>query len=179
MIGTSAGGLKALKTIVSELPDDFTIPVIIVQHLNPQSDGFLAHYLNQLTQLTVKEVDAGEPILQKHIYIAPANYHVLVEKNESLSLTVSEKVNFARPSIDVLFESAADVFGNMLAGVLLTGANHDGSAGMKRIHELGGYTLAQHPDTAEVNVMPLSAIQLGIVDKVLHLNEFATELSSL
>jgi len=179
VIGTSAGGLKALKVILENLPDSFYLPIIIVQHLNPQSDGFLAQYLNQHSGLNVKEAESGEPIIQKHVYIAPANYHLLVEKNRTLSLTVSEKVNYARPSIDLLFESAAEVFLHCLIGILLTGANDDGSRGIAKINHFGGLTIAQNPESAEVNMMPVSAIKTGKVDIVLHLEEIPAMLASL
>lgn len=179
VIGTSAGGLKALKSLISALPTQFCLPVIVVQHLNPQSDGFMAQYLNQHSHLNVKEADSGEPIRPRHVYIAPANYHLLIEKDETLSLSVSEKVNYARPSIDVLFESAAEVYLECLIGLVLTGANDDGSKGIKKIHSLGGFTIAQSPESAEVPVMPQSAINTGCIDMVVDLNEIPDLLGSL
>jgi len=179
VIGTSAGGLKALKTLITALPSGFCLPIIVVQHLNPQSDGFMAHYLNQLSHMNVKEADSGEPIRSNHVYIAPANYHLLVEKDETLSLTVSEKVSYARPSIDILFESAAEVYLQCLIGIILTGANDDGSNGIIKIHSLGGLTIAQHPESAEVPIMPQSAINTGKVEMILHLEEIPKMLGEL
>ncbi|PKP53615.1 MAG: chemotaxis protein CheB [Bacteroidetes bacterium HGW-Bacteroidetes-1] len=179
VIGTSAGGFKALKTIITELPQSFCLPIIIVQHLSPQSDGFMAQYFNQISHLQVKEADSGEPIRPNHVYIAPANYHLLIEKDETLSLTVDEKVNYARPSIDVMFESAAMTFQNRLVAIILTGANDDGTKGICTIKRLGGLTIAQSPETAEVGVMPKAAIEAGCVDLILGLEEIAKLLSTL
>lgn len=179
VIGTSAGGLRALKELFAALSADFAIPILVVQHLSPQSDGFMAHYLNQLSSLNIKEADAGELLQPNHAYIAPANYHLLVEKDYSLSLTVSEKVSYARPSIDVLFESAAEVFLHQLVGIVLTGANDDGAEGITRIHQLGGLTIAQNPAEAEVATMPNAAIATGEVELILNISEIIKLLNSL
>lgn len=179
VIGTSAGGLRALKCIIEKLPAQFDIPILIVQHLSPQSGSFLPNYLGQFTHLQVKEAEPNEPILNGYVYIAPANYHLLVEKDKKLSLTVDEKVNFSRPSIDLLFESAAEAFLDQLLAILLTGANNDGANGIIRIHQLGGTTIAQHPESAEVKTMPQSAIETGNIDWVLHLNEISVFLSQM
>ncbi len=178
-IGTSAGGLKALKNIISSLPPEFNLPIFIVQHLGPQASNFLATYLNQFTHLMVKEAEPNEAICRGYVYVAPANYHLMVEKDKRLSLTVDEKVNFSRPSIDLLFESAAEAYLDSLLGILLTGANNDGSNGIGHIHKLGGTTIAQHPLSAEVNIMPQQAIETGAVDWVLHLDEISLFLSKL
>jgi two-component system chemotaxis response regulator CheB len=127
----------------------------------------------------VKEADQNEFVQRGHVYIAPANYHLLVERDRSLSLSIDEKVCYSRPSIDVLFETAADVYRAALIGVLLTGANHDGTAGLKKIKQRGGLTIAQDPATAEVATMPHSAIQKQVVDKVLSLGEIASCLAQL
>jgi len=179
VIGTSAGGLKALKTIILNLPHGFCLPILIVQHMSARSDGFMAHYFNQLSHLNVKEADPGEPIRPNHVYIAPANYHMLVEKNFTISLTVSEKVSFARPSVDVLFESAAYALKDQLIGVLLTGANNDGAKGIETIHQAGGLTVVQNPATAEVGIMPAAAIETGCADKILELEEIAGFLAEV
>lgn len=179
VIGASAGGLKALKTIILALPESFCVPLLIVQHMSPSSDSFMAHYFNQLSFLHVKEADSQEPIRPSHVYIAPPNYHMLVEKDKTISLSVESKVSYARPSIDVLFESAARVFKNRLIGVILTGANDDGSKGIKVIKELGGLTMAQAPETAESAVMPQAAIDTNCVDLVLNLDEMNQMFQSL
>lgn len=179
VIGTSAGGLGALRRLIEALDDSFRLPIFIVQHLSPQSDSFLPLYLGQFTKLTVKEADPHEPIQPGHIYTAPPNYHMLIEKNGLILLSVDEKVNFARPSIDVLFESAAWAFQESLIGILLTGANNDGARGMCIIQSFGGITIAQLPEEAEVAVMPSSAINLGCASMILNISEIAKYLNNI
>lgn len=179
VIGSSAGGLQALKTIISGLSMAFVNPIIITQHLSPSSDNYLVHFLNQFTHLTVKEADEKELISKGFVYVAPPNFHLLVEEDFTLSLNVEEKVNFARPSIDVLFETAAEAYKNQLIGIILTGANHDGAKGIARIKQKGGYTIAQNPKTAEVPTMPQSAIDTGFVDKVIELDAIPLLLNDL
>lgn len=179
VIGTSAGGLKALKQLMEALNPRFQLPTLIVQHLSPQSEGFLPRYLDQFTHLKVKEADPYEPILPGHAYTAPPNYHMVVEKGEMILLSVDEKVNFSRPSIDLLFESAAWVYQRQLIGILLTGANNDGTHGMCVIKTLGGLTIAQSPHEAEVPMMPESAISAGCAARVLNLTEIANTLNGL
>lgn len=145
VIGVSAGGLSALNRILPDLPSDFTLAVIIVQHMHTTGDNFLSSYLNDKCNLNVKEVDDKESILKNTIYIAPPNYHLLVEADRTFSLSIDEPVNYARPSIDVLFETAADVYTTNLIGVILTGANTDGSHGLKRIKASGGLSVVQDP----------------------------------
>ena len=120
VMGVSAGGLGALKTILPALPAHFLVPVIIVQHRNERADDFLADYLNQLSKLTVREAEDKEPIRHGHVYLAPGGYHLLVEKDKSFSLSADARVNYSCPSVDVLFESAADAFGEAVIGVVLT-----------------------------------------------------------
>lgn len=179
VIGSSAGGLQALKTIISGLKTEFDTPVIITQHLSPSSDNYLVHFLDQFTHLTVKEADEKEIISRGHVYIAPPNFHLLVEEDFTLSLNVEEKVNFARPSIDVLFETAAEAYKNQLIGIILTGANHDGAKGIAQIKRKGGYTIAQNPKTAESPTMPQTAINAGFVDQVLDLEEIPLLLNEI
>ncbi|MCJ7616258.1 MAG: chemotaxis protein CheB, partial [Desulfobacterales bacterium] len=116
VIGVSSGGMITLDKILRHLPSDFALSIIIVQHQHPDSDDFLAKFLDARCSLTVKEADEKEIIMPGKIYIAPPNYHLLVEENKTLSLSTNKHVNFARPSIDVLFETAADVFGEKLVG---------------------------------------------------------------
>ena len=158
VIGVSSGGMSALKIIFSALPADFSLPIIIVQHVGPHSDSQWIKILNSQSLLQIKEADEKEKIQKGIIYIAPPNYHLLIEKNKTLSLTIDERVNFARPSIDVLFESAAEAYKNKLIGVILTGANHDGAKGLKSIKYYGGLAIIQDPETAESAYMPRSAI---------------------
>lgn len=179
VIGVSAGGLKALSTICSFLPADFPLSIIVVQHMHPNSDNFLAHHLNEICPVKVKQADEKERIESGVIYIAPPNYHLLIEEDKAFSLTVDAPVNFARPSIDVLFESAADVYGGYLIGIILTGANDDGSRGLKKIKESGGLTIVQDPKTAEAAAMPQAARAAAKPDHVLPLEEIGGYLKLL
>ena len=171
VIGVSAGGLKALSTIFSHLPAKFPFSVIVVQHTHPTSDDFLARHLNEVCRLKVKQADEKERIVSGVIYIAPPNYHLLIEEDKTFSLTVDAPVNFARPSIDVLFESAADAYKKNLIGIILTGGNDDGSRGLKSIRESGGLAIVQDPKTAEVEAMPLAALAAASPDYVLSLEK--------
>ncbi|MEI6420815.1 MAG: chemotaxis protein CheB [Lentisphaerota bacterium] len=179
-IGASAGGFTALKTILSKLKGDLSATVLIVQHTSPNSGDYMSKHLDSMSKLKVKEAEEKEKLKPGTAYIAPPNYHLLVEYDETLSLSVDERVNFSRPSIDVLFESASDVFGNALIGIVLTGASGDGSAGLKRIKDAGGLTVVQDPRTAEVSTMPEAAIAaVGKPDHVLSLEDIAKLLNRI
>jgi two-component system chemotaxis response regulator CheB len=167
VIGTSIGGLKALQELLAPLPDDFALPIIVVQHRPPAPNDFFTFSLNEACQLTVKEAEEKEPVKPGVVYLAPANYHLLVEADKTLSLSIDAKVYYSRPSIDVLFETASEVYRSGLIGVILTGANDDGTIGLKKIKEKGGLAIVQDPTTAEVETMPLSAIRTNSVDKIL------------
>jgi len=169
VIGTSSGGINALKFLFSALPIDFSIPIIIVQHISPRSDNQWIKLLNINSKLYLKEADEKEKIEHGKVYIAPPNYHLLIERDKTFSLTIDERVNYARPSIDVLFESAAEAYKNKLIGVILTGSNNDGTNGLKRIKEYGGLTIVQDPATAESSYMPASAIAVVQMDYILTL----------
>lgn len=173
VIGVSSGGLNALQTIFSALPTNFSIPIIIVQHLGAHSDSQWIKLLNEKSLLEIKEADEKEKIETGKVYIAPPNYHLLVEKDKTFSLTIDERVNFARPSIDVLFESAAEAYQNKLIGIVLTGANNDGTKGIKRIKECGGLIIIQDPKTAASGYMPKSAIAATDPDYIGSLEEIA------
>ncbi len=179
VIGTSLGGMEALKTILTQLPSDFQAPILVVQHLNPHSDSFLAKYLDNLCNILVKEADEKERVVSGCVYIAPPNYHLMVEKDSYLTLSVDEKVNYARPSIDVLFESAADVYSDKLIGVILTGANSDGALGLKYIKNKGGLAIVQDPETAEASIMPSAAIKMSHVDYIVPLAHIGQLLNRL
>jgi len=173
VMGVSSGGLSALKTLFSRLPKDFNTPIIIVQHINPLSENLWIKLLNDKSNLEIKEADEKESIEPGKVYIAPPNYHLLIEKNKTFTLTVDERINFARPSIDVLFESAADAYRNKLIGIVLTGSNNDGTDGIKRIQEYGGLVVIQDPKTAESAYMPASAMAAVQPDYVLPLESIA------
>jgi two-component system chemotaxis response regulator CheB len=179
VIGSSAGGLNALKRLFNGLRKGFNLPVIIVQHISPDSDNYLIHILNDMNKLKVKEADEKESPMPGTAYIAPPNYHLLVEPDHSFTLTVDERVNYARPSIDVLFETAAEAYRDRLIGIILTGANSDGSRGLKRIKDLCGLTVVQDPETAEVDSMPRAAMLATNVDHLLPLEEIAILLNNL
>ncbi|POR47653.1 CheB methylesterase [Paraburkholderia eburnea] len=170
VIGASAGGVDVLGQILPMLPAHFGAAVLIVLHLPPASPSFLAHALSARCALPVAEPDAGEPIVGGRIYVAPPDYHMLVEsapgsagRDARIALSIGGPVRYSRPSIDVLMESAADVYGARLLGVLLSGANDDGARGLAAIHGAGGTTWAQAPDTAAAPRMPEAAIALNAV----------------
>ncbi|MFH1025161.1 MAG: chemotaxis protein CheB [Nitrospirota bacterium] len=172
-IGASLGGLEALKTICSGISEGFPLPVVIVQHRSAYRDGkLLCQILQEHSRLPVGEVEDKEAILGGRIYIAPSDYHLLIEKG-SFALSIEAPVEYARPAIDVMFESAADVYGDKTIGVVLTGANEDGASGVKRIKEKGGMVIVQDPATAESPVMPKAAIAAAKVDYILPLSEIA------
>lgn len=179
VIGTSAGGMDALKNIFRDLKNNFRLPILIVQHISPDSINYLSEYLKKFTELNVKEADEKEKIVGGNVYIAPPNYHMLVELDESISFTVEPRVSYARPSIDVLFESAAYCYRERLIGVILTGANFDGAQGMKLISEEGGFTIIQNPKEAEVDSMPNAAIKSCKADFIGNLNEIVDKLHQL
>jgi two-component system chemotaxis response regulator CheB len=167
VIGCSAGGLEVLCKILPELPADFPWSVVVVSHTTADSTGLLAEVLRGCCRLPVADARDKAEVLHSAIHVAPAGYHLLIEKNKRFALTVDAKVCNSRPSIDVLFESAAEAFADRLVGVLLTGANEDGCRGMMAIKAEGGVTIAQCPATAFVDTMPQSAIKAGAVDHVL------------
>ncbi|PKG82475.1 chemotaxis protein CheB [Colwellia sp. 75C3] len=185
VIGVSAGGFQALKHILPRFPKNFPLSVIIVQHRGEavqetsSKDDFLIHHFQQHCQMTVKEAISGEKICKSTIYFAPAKYHLLIEKEESFSLSLEPPVNFSIPSIDVLFESASACYKNCLIGLILTGANSDGSMGLREIHLNNGLTLVQNPATADVDVMPKAAMESHTVDYILPLLEIAPFLCDL
>lgn len=178
VIGVSAGGMKALEILFSRLKKGCNLAFIVVQHVSPGSDDFFVRHLNEKSQLTVKQTDEKEAIKKGHVYIAPPDYHLLVEEDKTFSLSVDEKINYARPCIDITFETAAFAFEASLIGIVLTGANRDGSQGLKKIKQNGGITIVQDPKTAEVTVMPQEAIRAAKVDHILSLEEIAVFLNN-
>lgn len=178
VVGTSLGGLLALKKVITEIPEGFPIPIAIAQHRHKDSEHALGQLLQQYTSLPIRDVEDKDEILPGHIYLAPADYHLLVEPGH-FALSTDAPVSFARPSIDVLFESASEVYTNRVVGVVLTGANHDGAKGLASIKLRGGFTIVQDPTTAESSVMPNAAIASTLVDKILPLSEIAPFLVNL
>lgn len=178
VIGTSLGGLSALQIMLKGIPEYFPAAIVIVQHRERGSTKMLSQLLQQESALPLMEVEDKEPIRFGSIYLAPPDYHLLVEPGQ-FSLSVDPPVAFARPSIDVLFESAAMVYGKSVIGVVLTGANQDGSAGLAQIKAKGGLAIVQDPRTAECPVMPEAALSKSSVDYVLPLNQISQMLVSL
>lgn len=179
VIGVSAGGLDALRVILPALPEKFPAPVIVVQHRKAGGDEFFADYFDQRCALRVKEAEEKEEALPGTIYLAPADYHLLIEDDRTFSFTLENRVRFSRPSIDVLFESAADVYRQRLIGVILTGANDDGSLGLAAVKKKGGLAIVQDPATAEVETMPRAAIRAAPVDFVMPINAIGPFLANL
>lgn len=168
-IGSSAGGIEALLKLLVGLPADFCLSLIVVQHLPDRIDSRLAEVFGARLSFAVKEAQDKESIAAGTLYFAPPGYHLSVEADRSFSLSREEPVNHARPSIDLLFESAADAFGAELMGILLTGANEDGAQGLRKIAEAGGRTVVQSPAQAQVATMPEAALRLFTPDHILPL----------
>lgn len=179
VMGVSTGGISALKRVLGALPVDFPVPVFVVTHLAPDSDDSLAVLLNTLCSIRIKEADECEIISPGTVYLAAANYHLLIERNGTLSLTSDPLVNFSRPSVDVLFETAVESYGASLIGVIMTGAGSDGCRGLLKIKNHGGLVIVQDPDSAEVNSMPINALQLLDADFVVDLQEIPKLLVQL
>ncbi|MBF0447093.1 MAG: chemotaxis protein CheB [Magnetococcales bacterium] len=179
VIGCSAGGLKALEEILVRLLPSFPLPILMIQHMASDPQNYLVTHLNRVSRIRVYEAMEKKTIQAGEVLVSPPNYHLLLEKDATLSLSVDKKVNHARPSIDVLFESAVDAFSDATVGVLLTGANADGALGLKRIRQQGGMTIVQDPKTAEAPFMPLAAIELDAAMHVIPLVEIAGFLQTL
>ena len=179
VIGASWGGLHAVGKILSALPEHTDAAIVVAQHRRVDTgDGGLAYILALRSDLPVSDADDKEPILPGHVYLAPPDYHLLIQHGW-FSLSTDQHVHFARPSIDVLFESAADAYGEGVIGVILTGANEDGAAGLARIKARGGVAIVQDPSTAERHEMPASALAATNADAILQLEEIGPFLYGL
>jgi two-component system chemotaxis response regulator CheB len=178
-IGGSAGGISAVTTIVAALPACFPLPVVVVLHQSPDQPPCWVEYLGHQAKLPVTEAEDKMPLVAGTVYCAPPGYHLLLETDGALALSVDEKVNFSRPSIDLLFSSAADAFGAALIGVVLTGANNDGAAGLAEIAAAGGLTMVQSPCTAQWPTMPAAALQAVPEALVADLEDIAVKLVEL
>ena len=176
VIGASAGALEALSSLLPGLPADYRLPILVVVHLPPDKTSLLAELLRVRCAIRVREAEDKEPIEPGVAYFAPPDYHLLVEQDKRLSLSDDEPVLFSRPSIDVLFESAADAYGDGLIGVVLTGANSDGANGLKAVVEAGGVAVVQSPGSAYAVAMPEAAIAACLEARVLPVNEIAAYL---
>lgn len=182
VIGCSLGGMNALQVILSNLTRDFCVPIAVAQHRHKKSNEGLPAYFRRQTDLRVVDAEDKQWIQPGHVYLAPADYHLLVERNGArgeLNLSVDDAVRYSRPSIDVLFESAADAYRDRVVAIVLTGANDDGSRGAARIKARGGMVIAQHPDSAEAPAMPRATIEAVRVDRILRLEAIAPFLTEV
>ena len=167
-----------MQTVLPELSSDFSLPVVVVQHRKKDADDGLCEYLRKRSRLPLVEPNDKEKVEPGHVYLAPRDYHLLIEKS-IFALSTESPVGYARPSIDVTFSSAADVYRERAVGLILTGANADGASGLARIKALGGLALVQDPQSAESRAMPEAAIAATEVDRVLTLAEIAPFLNEL
>lgn len=179
VIGTSAGGVEALSRLLPALPRGAPVAVFVVLHLPRERPSLLVDIFAPKCDMAVREAADKEPVEAGTIYFAPPDYHLLIDAGPQLALSSDELVNFSRPAIDVLFESAADEYGERLLGIVLTGGNQDGAAGLQAIRAAGGMSIVQQPDTAQVPYMPELALQQGEVDYVLTLEQIAALLGTL
>jgi two-component system chemotaxis response regulator CheB len=179
VVGASWGGSEAVPRLLRGLSPDLAAPVVVVQHRGPGApEGALLRLLTRTSALPVAEIEDKDEPSAGQVYVAPADYHVLVERGR-LGLSLDAPVRFSRPSIDVLFESAAEAYGSELVAVVLTGANSDGAEGVQRVKEHGGTTLVQDPATAERREMPEAAIATGAADRVLAIEDIADAINAL
>jgi two-component system chemotaxis response regulator CheB len=176
VIGASAGALDVLSNLLPGLPADYRLPILIVVHMPPDKTSLFAQLLRARCAIRVREAEDKEPIEPGVAYFAPPDYHLLVEQDKRLSLSDDEPVLFSRPSIDVLFESAADAYGGGLIGVVLTGANNDGANGLRAVVDAGGVAVVQEPGGAYASAMPRAAIAACPDARVLPVNEIAAYL---
>jgi len=179
VIGASAGGFEAISKLLSCLSVKYPLPVIIVQHRAKDDNILLEELMQMKCRIKVKQADEKEIINNNMVYFAPANYHLLIEENKTFALSTEPPVNHSRPSIDLLFESAAEVYGKGLIGIILTGSNHDGAEGMRHIKNMGGLTIAQKPETAVFPNMPIAAINNQSIKYIWELDEINNFLSSM
>lgn len=179
VIGVSAGGLKALSAILPTLPADFPLPVFVVIHLPPGKTSIVADLFADKCRLPVREAEDKAPIEPGVVYFAPPDYHLLIDPDARLSLSSDEPVLFSRPSVDVLFESAADVYGPALLGIVLTGANNDGALGLKAVMAAGGQGMVEKPEEAYASMMPKSAIEACPDALVMSLDDIAAFVRGL
>jgi two-component system chemotaxis response regulator CheB len=178
-LAASAGGLKAVSTILSALPGDLAVPIVMVQHLDPRHRSMMADLLGRQTAMEVLQAGDGDRLVPGRVFVAPPDRHLLVRPDRTVALTSSDLVRFVRPSADILFGSVAEVFGERAVAVVLTGTGSDGAAGVRTIKEHGGRVIAQDEATSEFFGMPSAAIGTGDVDQVLPLEEIAPTLVRL
>ncbi|MDO6432733.1 chemotaxis protein CheB [Flavitalea sp. BT771] len=168
VIGVSAGGLMVLSGILKELPGDYPMPLIVIQHRSKDERTLLEEVLQDKCVISIRQANEKERIDRSKVYFAPPDYHLLIERDHTFSLTCDDPVNFSRPSIDLLFETASEVYKDKLVAVILTGANRDGAEGIRAVRQRGGLTIAQDPATALFPDMPRAAIDTGSVQHILN-----------
>jgi two-component system, chemotaxis family, protein-glutamate methylesterase/glutaminase len=179
VMGASAGGLYALTSILEVLPAEYPIPIVVVQHRFKDKKDILAEVLQHKCKIKIKQADEKEKIENSIVYIAPPNYHLLVESDLTFSLSSDEQMRYSKPSVDVLFESAAAAYGDKLIGIVLTGANNDGAAGISAIKKCGGLTISQDPKEAISPEMPIAAIETKMITYIWTLAEIKNFLLNL
>lgn len=179
VVGASAGGIEALMTLLPALPARLAMPIFIVLHLPRDRPSMLAEIFAPKCSLSVCEAQDKEPVRPGTVYFAPPDYHLLIDEGPTLALSSDELVNFSRPSIDVLFESAAEMYGSRLLGIILTGANEDGAAGLAAVGEAGGIAFVQQPQSAQVKSMVLSALSRNPASHVLELEDISAVLRAM
>ena len=175
VMGASAGAVEVLLTLLPKLPENYPLPIVVVVHLPPDKPSVLAELFQARCNVVIREAEDKEPLMAGHVYFAPPNYHLLVEEKHYLSLSNEEPEHYSRPSINVLFESAADAYRDGLIGILLTGANDDGAQGLKAIEAAGGRAVVQRPDMATNPTMPQAGLDACVAAQALSLVEI-TEL---
>jgi two-component system chemotaxis response regulator CheB len=178
-IACSAGGINALQIVLGNLPKNFPVPIVVVQHIGPQHPSLLAEILSRSCSLSVKSAQNHEILLPGTVYLAPPNKHVLIDEQKRIVLSDKDAVHFLRPCADLLFESIAQTYGPLSVVLVLSGTGSDGTAGGRAVKESGGYVIAQDEQSSAFFGMPSSAIQSGVVDKVLPISEMAEYLVSL
>jgi len=179
VIGTSAGGLYALSDLFKQLPANYPVPIIVVQHRSKDRQELLEEVLQSKCKIKIKQADEKERVAKGVVYIAPPDYHLLVESDLTFSLSSDEPVLYSRPSIDVLFESAAEVYKDKLIGIILTGANKDGASGISKIRKMGGLTIAQAPAEAQFPYMPDASIETKNIQHIWAISEIQSFLLNL
>jgi two-component system chemotaxis response regulator CheB len=179
VIGGSAGSLEPLIDILASFDGELPMPIVVAIHQSPTQRSLVPALLARVSARSVREAEDKQPLEPYAVYVAPPNYHLLIERTKTIALSVDEPVNFSRPSIDVLFESAADAFGARVAGLVLSGANHDGAAGLRTIHDAGGIALVQRAATAQYPAMPAAAMSRVPTAHVVAPSEVVSALARL
>jgi two-component system, chemotaxis family, protein-glutamate methylesterase/glutaminase len=179
VVGASAGGVEALSVLLPGLPSDMRAAVFVVLHVPRERPSLLVEVLQPWCNVAVREAFGKEPVEPATVYVAPPDYHLLIDCGPALALSADDLVNYSRPSVDVLFESAADIYKERLLGIILTGASHDGAAGLEAVSAAGGLTIVQDPDSAQVRTMAEAAVKRRPPDLVLPLPAIARLLGTL